>query len=501
MAALAAAWCVATLAFVVGRSAIDGLTFAGPYAGLFAGDQLRYLAWIREAGMHVLIADPFRAGAPHVYLQPLFLISGLLWRAGLSIQAAYLVWMPVAVLVLVWGYARFTGSFLAGRERAAALALGLLFFSPLVPLADYGRIVNANGANYLVIAAGHGAPYWQAWGFLPTLIALGLMPIFLLGVESLVSGDRGDRRVAGTALAGLVVAWLHPWGGIELVVIAGVLLALRRSAPGRARLAVAGLAPTLPLVYYAVLASIDPAWSLSELRSGSTGPVWPLLLAYGPLVLVALPALRRPRTAGEQILCLWPVAVLIAYVALPGSRDAALEGVSLPLAVLAVRGWRRLSVGPAMTWIVLLLAIVPGAVYSAHTFRDLFRSHDYPFALSSGEQQAVDSLAHVRGNVLATPYLASALPALAGLIDGQVKTGTNEFFDGRLGHAGVRSAVATGRVEHVISDCLPNRADLSSLLAPLGFQARSYGCARVWTFAPRAAATTARAAEWFRRSG
>jgi hypothetical protein len=244
---LAALWCLATLVFVVVRSAIDGLHFAGPYAGLFAGDQLRYLAWIRDAGLHGLIADPYRAGASHLYLQPVFLISGLLWRAGMSIQLAYLVWTPVALVTLLWGYMAFTRRFLGdGRERAAALALALLFFSPLVPLFDYAKIVNANGANQLVIAAGHGAPYWQAWGFLPTVIALGLMPVFVLGI---VETDRSRRALFGTALTGLLVAWLHPWGGLELVLIASGLLLIRRRGPGRGKLVLVGAAAAAPRFY------------------------------------------------------------------------------------------------------------------------------------------------------------------------------------------------------------------------------------------------------------
>ena len=49
---------MATLAFVLGHAAVRGLTFAGPYAEYVPGDQLRYLSWIREAGLHLLIADP-----------------------------------------------------------------------------------------------------------------------------------------------------------------------------------------------------------------------------------------------------------------------------------------------------------------------------------------------------------------------------------------------------------------------------------------------------------
>jgi hypothetical protein len=478
--AVAAGWCVATLAFVLIHAGVGGLTFAGPYAGYFPSDQLRYLAWIREAGLHGLIADPFRAGASHIYLQPLFLISGLLWRAGLSVQAAYLVWTPIALAMLVWGYAKFAGRFLSGRDRAVALALALLYFSPLVPLFDYGGVVNANGAYHLVIAAGHGAAYWQAWGYLPTVVALGLMPLFVLGCASMLDRGRDRSDVARVALAGLLVAWLHPWGGIELVVIAFGMLALRGWPPGSRQVAIAALATALPLIYYAVIGDADSAWSLSQLQSGSGEQPfgWPLLVAYGPLLLAAVPALRRQR---DPLLILWPLVALAVYVALgSGAREAALEGVTLPLSILAVRGWTRRSRSPALAFAVLLLAIVPGAFYSAHTFHDTFDDRAVPFELSRGEQRAVDAIEHARGGVLATPYLAPALPALAGLLDGQVTVGSDALFDGHVGPVAARRVIGAAGIRVVISDCLPGRAGLSRLLVPLGFTSRSYGCARVY---------------------
>ena len=45
----------------------------------------------------------------------MYAISGLLWRLGLSIQLAYLVWAPVALLVLFLGSAAYVRRFLAGR--------------------------------------------------------------------------------------------------------------------------------------------------------------------------------------------------------------------------------------------------------------------------------------------------------------------------------------------------------------------------------------------------
>jgi hypothetical protein len=480
---VAGAWCLATLLFVIVHDSVSGLSFAGPYAGLFPNDQLRYLAWIREAGQHPLIADPFRAGAPHAYLQPVFAISGLLWRAGLSAQAAYLIWTPVALGALVWGYSRFTARFLIGRQQAAALALGLLFFSPLIPLFDWGGVVDANGANSLAITAGHVAAYWQAWGYLPTVIALGVTPLFLRGVESLVTRrDQPRRALIWVALAGLVVAWLDPWTGIELVLIVLALLLSRRDPPSVRRLAVLAAVAAVPLVYYVILAQIDPAWSLTSIRAVGTSPMWwPLLVSALPLLLPALPALRRPKDAGEQILLLWPAAALAVYCGLgSGSRGAALEGVSLSLAVLAVRGWSRLQPSRLITYTVLFLAIVPGALYSAATFHDIFRSKEVPFGLARGEQRAIASLGPGRGNVLATTYLASTLPSRTGLIDGQVITGSDAFFDGVGGIPAALSVIRERQVKVVVSDCLRGRVDLTRALAPLGFEARRYGCASVY---------------------
>lgn len=486
VAGVASAWCLATLAYVLIRCAIEGLTFAGPSSPLFPQDQLRYLAWIREAGLHGLIADPYQAGAAHVYLQPVFLVSGLLWRAGLSIQAAYLVWTPVALIVLVLGYARFAARFLPPQERAATLVLGLLYLSPLVPLFDYGGVVNANGANELIVAAGHGAAYWQAWGYLPTVIALGLMPVFLLGLEAIARGGDDRRLRLGVPAAGLLVSWLHPWGGIELALVTAGLIGLRGFAGSLRRVAIPGVAVLVPLVYYVALARQSSTWSLSHLRAAGAAPlIWPLIVAFVPLALAALPARRVPRDRGEQILVLWPLAALLCYIGLgPGARGPALEGVSLPLAVLAVRGWRELHASRTVTITALTLAIVPGAFYSAHTFRDIYHDRDVPFALALGEQRAVDGLARSSGKVLATPYLYPALPALADVTNGQAVPGSNALFTGELSPPAVRAVIAAAGASTVVSDCLPGRADLTGALAPLGFRPRRDGCERVYVRAP-----------------
>ncbi|HEY2438273.1 MAG TPA: hypothetical protein VGH93_13915, partial [Solirubrobacteraceae bacterium] len=116
--------------------------------------------------------------------------------------------------------------------------------------------------------------------------------------------------------------------------------------------------------------------------------------------------------------------------------------------------------------------------------RDLFYSRGVPFALSGGEQRAVDSLRGDTGTVLATSYLAGALPALAGLLDGQVHAGPDHLLDGQPPPAVLRRVVRAERITRVIIDCLPGRADLSRALDPLGFVATRYGCARVYRRGP-----------------
>jgi len=76
----------------------DGLIGAD---GVLGADQLQYLAWARDAGAHGLISDLFTlAPTAHVFLEPLSIVTGVLWRIGLSLQLAYLLWKPVAAVAL-----------------------------------------------------------------------------------------------------------------------------------------------------------------------------------------------------------------------------------------------------------------------------------------------------------------------------------------------------------------------------------------------------------------
>src|SRR5690242_5970703 len=90
--ALLALWSVIPLAILFGHVGgglgigSGGRVFTG-VDGPDIGDQLFYMAWIREAGDHVLVSNQFDLRPdPRLFLHPMFLLSGLAWKLGASLQ-------------------------------------------------------------------------------------------------------------------------------------------------------------------------------------------------------------------------------------------------------------------------------------------------------------------------------------------------------------------------------------------------------------------------------
>src|SRR3954452_5847374 len=103
LCAALAGWAAIPLLALAAKTLLGDESPTGAY-GLVAIDQLQYLAWIREAGDHGLISNLFTIGPPHhVFLHPFFSVSGILWRLGVPLQLAYLVWVPITVAALFYG--------------------------------------------------------------------------------------------------------------------------------------------------------------------------------------------------------------------------------------------------------------------------------------------------------------------------------------------------------------------------------------------------------------
>ena len=259
--AILAAWTLFPIAQVLIHAARDGGVVTGAY-GSDAYDQLAYLAWIPR----FRLPSPSRpnlwriGGTPHDYLHPMYFVSGLLLRVGASVQLAYLVWVPVALLTLFLGFAAYVRRLIPESRRAqsAALALALFYLTPVLSLAVWTGHLSAAHRFDLALASDDADSALNLWGFPHTAIAIGLMPVCLIACERLIRERRGGGRpsLRWTVLAGAsgaLVSWLHPWQGAMLVAI---LVALAALVPPRRRY-VAVLAPlvltALPLIYGVVL--------------------------------------------------------------------------------------------------------------------------------------------------------------------------------------------------------------------------------------------------------
>jgi hypothetical protein len=520
LAALAA-WALFPLLLLLAHAANTHATFTGADGligadGVLGADQLQYLAWIRDAGAHGLASDLFTlAPSGHVYLEPLFTISGVLWRAGLSLQLAYLVWRPLAILALfagalVWSRRAFGDQLGA---RAATVTLALFLYTPLTALFSWAQLGSGRFGFQLYLLGYELLAANKLWGYVPSALGLALVPVALLATERALAPERGRprpnvsraavpdgarlRALLLAAVAALFSSWLHPWQGITLIVIF-VGLALWRRLSGALALAVPALGAALPLAYYYVLGHSDPAWKLA-----STYEVIPrlpplvLLAGLGPLALVAVFGLRR--TDGvvfEQALLLWIAGCFVTYFANDAFAPHALQGLSFPWAVLAVRAWQRLRLPAAIGAAAIALVTIPGLAYDARKMVRVARSPTVQYYLPSSDEQALRWVSGraAPGGVLAPTPFAIVVPSQTGR---KVWVGhgywsrdyfprshqADALFKGHMGPARARAFVRSTGVALLISDCA-HHADLSRALRPLLDSVQRFGCAQVYVLAP-----------------
>lgn len=503
LAALAV-WALAPIALMIAHAAATGDRLTGA-DGVVAGDQLQYLAWARDAGSHLLAGNLFDlVPSPRVYLQPLFTITGALWRLGLPLAAAYWLWKPVAVLVLLVGAAAWARRLFDSREsRLAGLVLSLFLFTPLAAVAGWATIgSSALRSNVLVLAAEMFAA-GDLWGYLPTAIAIGLMPVVLLACErGLASAGPPARRPIALAAGGaLLVSWLHPWQGVVLVLILLVLGAWGGARERRAVL-IPILAAALPLGYYLLLSRLDPGWKLAAHNEVVPRlPLVALLAGIGPLALLAVAGVRRPRgDLIERALLVWPLASVLAYLVVPAFPSHALAGIGLPLAALCVRGWRRLRAPLLAGALAVAAATLPGIAYELRAFRDIASSPQQQYYLTPSDARALDWVSsHAPpGAVLARTIFAVGVPSQT---DRAVWVGhefwsrdyaaraevADALFDGGLDPARARLVVLLSDVRLVVSDCGATE-DPGPELAPIVASAHRFGCASVYVIRrPRSA--------------
>lgn len=468
--------------------------------GIAVIDQAQYLAWVKDAQGNGLISNLFDVVPDKaVFVHPQFSLSGLLTSMGLSVEASYLLWKPISVAAMAAGVTVYIRRTVppGGWRRCAALVLALFFFAPVAPLSDWTSL---GGEEFFAGAEIMGYEMWigAVWTY-QTAVSVALMPIYLLALERLVEPDgrapgRGAQWYAvWAALAGLLSSWLHPWQGATLVVITGAAWAWsgfsRRWFPA----GIAVLGAVLPLCYYFALSRVNDSWERGGAPNELPHLEWWVLLSVAPLAAFALAGLRRRPNTRDRLLLLWTPAAVAVFLALDGSYIYhAFSGITIPLAVLATRGWARLGLPPFAAVTALALATIPGAVMVADDFRESVTRGERPHQLRSDEREAIQYVARGRraGPVVAPVYLGQVVPGQTGrrtwvghpswTPDYERRLETAEaLFTGRLPPAHVRSLVRSMGVAFLIADC-GHPHPLGRDLGPLLLSERRFGCATVY---------------------
>jgi hypothetical protein len=259
----------------------------------------------------------------------------------------------------------------------------------------------------------------------------------------------------------------------------------------------------LPLLYYVLLGRADLSWRLAREASHHSFPLWSILLVILPLLVpAALAYRRRPRSFLAAATMTWPFAALAVFIVSASGAAAtplhAFQGITIPLAVLAVQGvqgldWRRVRYHRAIAAVAVAAFTIPATVYELNTARQLASpTVDNANFITSDEHHAIEYLAadHVSGGVLTRSYLGATIPGKTGrrtLIGdclwsqpGCYRRGrlSQYLFDGRMAPGEARRFVRQSGARFVLADCTA-RADLARILRPMVLSVRRFGCASV----------------------
>jgi hypothetical protein len=283
-----------------------------------------------------------------------------------------------------------------------------------------------------------------------------------------------------------------------MVLLLGVWEALDAVAVERRRavaaIGVTAAAAALPLLYYFVLSKADSAWRLAahnELvrRPSIAALAWCLI----PLLPLVAAGARRPgRDLMERGLLLWIPACIACFAAIGAFSSHALEGLGLPLGILAIRGWFRLRLPVALAALAIGLITIPGIADEIRAFHDSVRVLPRTYYLTASDSRALRWVqnAPAGGAVLAPWEIATSIPSQTGRrvwvgqeywsLDWRQRfTVAEALFTGALTQGKARRVVAFSGARVLVSDCA-HRFDLRNELRGMLSTIRAFGCARVY---------------------
>jgi hypothetical protein len=481
--------------------------------GFFPADQLQYFAWIREAAHHVLIGNLFDLAPVHrVFFHPGYFLSGALaWATGISYPLAFQLWKPLAVVVTFWGALLYVRRLLpAGAQRRVALVLVLFAVMPACAIVAWTHWGGRPRQYTFDFISGEMWSGQYLWGYLFTAIAVFLMPLVLLLVESWRARRGPAWKLVLAAVGALLITWLQPWQGATLALIVIAVEALRwwrRSERPPLWLAAVPVAAALPAIYYFVLARADGAWRLAS-KANAAGsqpewhwPWWAIVLTLLPLAAPAALAYRlRAPSWQEQAVRIWPFAALAVFLQPGGTFPYhAYQGLAIPLGILAVQGVASTGWRPRGAVVVgcVALLVLPGYAHKLQVAKDNVHAGADPYFVFPHEVDALKSLASDPrpGGVLAPLYSGFFIPYKTGrqVYVGAIswsphyrarRTAADALFEGRLRGAPARAFVRATHARFLFEDCRKLR-DLTADLRPMLEQTERFGCATIWVLKPR----------------
>ncbi len=383
---------LATLPYIAGFAAAPrGTVFLGALNNV--GDTGQYLAAIRQgmdaAGVsRLLYIDQYSSlrVAP-VLMYPFYTVAGVVFSPfHPSVMAVYQLLHVLAAVALLGALWRFCRAVSPGGSPVLAYALALFgggLYAPALLLSGVVRLPIAPVAltapelslfSTLLIsphgAAGLAAQLWALAGYLRW------------------RRHGRVRDLAALALGGLALGLCYPFGIVVLVAVVAVDIVMSPRPPRLGftprppRLPRLGFTPRPPrplrggrkretfhrpwgaggaflallpacavALYYAVLFRHDPLWSGSAMLRLPLPSVALLIGAFGPLALLAAPALRSlaggayhgvEEGAGIRLAATWAVVTPVLLVAPLPQTERLLSGWSVALAVLGALTVRRL---------------------------------------------------------------------------------------------------------------------------------------------------------------
>jgi hypothetical protein len=502
---LLTAACFAVFAVDAIDAALHNRVFIGA-DGTWAYDQLQYLSWATDAGHHGLIANPFAFHlGSHVFLDPLWLVIGVLHvDGGLSYSLLIGFGQALALMALFVAVRSYARSLLGADELGVMVAVLLaLFMLPATFVIANGlHLSGSKQTNFETLAVG-----WVS-DDLQFALAVAAMVAFLVQIQRLLEARSvtwTSRPMWMAAGAGLAAAWLHPWQGIVVLLILGMLVVWERPALRRHLRLFAPVAITaLPVGYYALLSAVDPGWAQSRHATEYrwTPYVASLLVTLLPVAVMAAPGyLMRAEEPGERMLKLWPLASIILFVASPSDAMHAFGGISIPAAVLMLRGWpqarswlriRSLRRARSVAAGAVVLAVLAAPLSVGQRVREHSSGDQASAEIGRDEATALDWLASRTHGVaiLTTGELGGWVPALVDAHTwighpiwtphyGQRERRVEALFGGSMNGEAAQAFVRSTAATYVLEPC-GWHARLAPELGAIGFRAHQFGCAVVY---------------------